>query len=105
MKQFLYRLQVTRSEMLTQGPTAHEAAVVGEHFEHLKGLFERGVVMMAGRTTNNDERTFGIVVFLAKSEAEAATIVQSDPAVKNGIMKAEFFPFHSALWSHNGPPT
>jgi hypothetical protein len=42
------------------------------------------------------------VVFLAKSEAEAATIVQSDPAVKNGIMKADLFPFHVALWSSKG---
>ena len=29
--------------------------------------------------------------------------MQADPAVTNGVMKAELFPYHVALWSPTGP--
>jgi uncharacterized protein YciI len=89
--------------MLTVGPTQHEAAVIAEHFEYLSSLTAKGVVFMAGRTMNRDETTFGIVVFEAASEADAALLMQNDPAVKLGIMKAELFPFRAALWSSHAP--
>jgi len=103
MPQFLYRLQPTRLGMLTGGPTEREAAIIGEHFEYLQRLVADGVVLMAGRTLNNDERTIGIVVFAAASEAEAAALMESDPSVKQGVMNAELFPFGVALWSAAGP--
>jgi uncharacterized protein YciI len=99
MQQFLYRLQATRLGMLTEEPTPSEDSIVGEHFAHIQGLAAKGVVLVAGRTLNNDERTFGIVVFLAENETEAAAIVQADPAVAGGVMKAELFPFWAAAWS------
>ncbi len=103
MKQFLYRTQPTRVGMLTEGPTEREAKIVSEHFEHLRSLVARGTVLMAGRTLNSDERTFGIVVFVAESEAQAAELVRDDPAVKHGVMRAELFPYRVALWSPNSP--
>jgi uncharacterized protein YciI len=103
MPQFLYRIQPTRLGMLTEGPTSQEASITGEHFQYLQRLVAEGVVLMAGRTLNEDERSFGIVVFLAASQAEAAELVQNDPAVKLGIMKAELFPYRVALWSSGGP--
>ena len=54
--------------MLTAGPTEQEATIVKEHFEHLQRLVASGTVLMAGRTLNADERTFGIVVLVAESE-------------------------------------
>ncbi|MEI9864207.1 MAG: hypothetical protein WDN00_06570 [Limisphaerales bacterium] len=57
MPQFLYRLELTRVQMLTEGPTEREVAVVGEHFEYLQKLVAEGVVFMAGRTENIGERT------------------------------------------------
>ena len=87
--------------MLTQGPTAGEASVVGAHFSYLERLTASGIVLLAGRTLNSDARTFGIVVFVAESEIEAMEIVRKDPAVEQGIMKAELFPFGVALLSQN----
>jgi len=103
MPQFLYRLQPTRLGMLTEGPTDSEAAIVGEHFEYLQKLVAEGVVFMAGRTLNNDERTFGIAIFEAASEAAAVALMQNDPVVKQGVMKAELFPYRVALWSPKSP--
>jgi uncharacterized protein YciI len=103
MPQFLYRIQPVRVAMLVEGPTALEALIIGEHFNYLAKLVEDGVVLMAGRTLITDERTFGIVVFTSTSESEARELMNGDPAVKKGIMKAELFPFTVALWSSKGP--
>jgi len=89
--------------MLVEGPTALEALIIGEHFSYLENLVANGIVLMAGRTLNTDERTFGIVVFMTRSELEARELMNGDPAVKKGLMKAELFPFTVALWSSKGP--
>jgi uncharacterized protein YciI len=97
MGEYLYRIEPTRPKMLTEGPTAEESAVVGRHFQYLKDLSERGIVRLAGRTTEAGARTFGIVILEAASEAEAATVMREDPAVKHGVMRAELFAFRTAL--------
>jgi uncharacterized protein YciI len=99
MQQFLYRIKPVRIAMLTEGPTDLEASIIGEHFAYLAKLVEDGVVLMVGRTLNTDERTFGIVVFVKSSESEARALMNGDPAVKQGVMEAELFPFTVALWS------
>jgi uncharacterized protein YciI len=99
MQQYLYRIQPTRLGMLTEGPTEREAEILDKHFTYLQRLTAEGTVLMAGRTLNDDEHTFGIVVFVAESEAVAAEIVHNDPAVKHGVMRAELFPYRIALWS------
>ena len=95
--QFLYRLLPTRIEMVTIGSTLEEKAIVDEHFAYLETLTERGVMILVGRTQNNDEDTFGIVIFQVDSEASAQQIMNDDPAVKKGIMRAKLYPFHVAL--------
>jgi uncharacterized protein YciI len=103
MQQYLYRIRATRLAMLTDGPTERETEIVAAHFAYLQDLVAAGTVLMAGRTTNSDERAFGIAVFVAESEAKANAIVQGDPAVKHGVMQAELFPYRIALWSPQGP--
>jgi uncharacterized protein YciI len=105
MNQFIYCIKPTRLEILTGGPTEEEAAIIGEHFAYLERLVAQNVVLMAGRTLNTDERTFGIVVFVARSNQEAVELMQNDPAVSRGIMVAELFPYRVALWSPKGPPS
>jgi uncharacterized protein YciI len=97
MAQYLYRIQPTRLEMLTVGPTQQEEEIVSQHFAHLKNLMEHGVVILVGRTQNNDERTFGIAIFNADSDEDARRIMESDPAVRHGVMRAELFPYRVAL--------
>jgi uncharacterized protein YciI len=96
-KQFLYRLQLTRAEMLKTGPTKEESTIVEEHFNYLKALTGKGVVMLAGRTLTTGESAFGLVIFRAESEEAARAIMNNDPAVKNGLMRATLFPFRVAL--------
>ncbi len=95
--QYLYKIQPTCPEMLTQGPTAEEEAIVSEHFAYLQDLTEQGVVILAGRTLNTDPSSFGIVIFRAESEQAAHAVMNNDPAVQKGVMRAELYPYRIAL--------
>ena len=97
MQQYLYKIQPVRPEMLTEGPTETESQIVSDHFSYLKDLMERGAVILAGRTQNNDYSSFGIIIFKAESEDQAREIVRNDPAVKNNVMRAELYPYRIAL--------
>ncbi len=96
-QQFLYKIQPTRPEMLSEGATEAESAITGQHFNYLKNLTERGVVILAGRTLNTDESSFGIIIFEAESEEAAQAIVDNDPGVNQGVMRAELYPYRVAL--------
>jgi len=79
--------------MVTRGPTDEEASVLSEHVNYLEGLAKEGVVLLFGRTQNNDSSTFGIVIFRAESDDKARLIMNNDPGVKKGVMRAEMFPY------------
>jgi uncharacterized protein len=96
-KEFLYRIQPTRADMLTKGSTPAEAKLIGEHFEYLKKLHAEGVVILAGRTLNTDPSSFGIIIFRATDETAARKIMENDPAVKGGVMKAQLFPYRVGI--------
>ena len=97
MPTFLYYLQPTRAAMLTEGPTPEEKDAVSRHFAHLKALTEQGIVLLAGRTQTTGPETFGIVVFRAEEENDARALMESDPAVIDGVMRATLSPFGVAL--------
>jgi len=97
MAEFVYILRPTRADMLKMGATAAEKEVVGEHFQHLKLLCDLGTVVLAGRTTTEDERVFGLCVLKAKDLNAAQEIMAGDPAIEKGVMTAELFPFRIAM--------
>ena len=94
--QFLYKTSATRLAMLTEGPNDAERAILEEHFSYLESLTQRGIVLVFGRTQNNDVGTFGIVIFRAESKDEAESIMSNDPAVKHAVMRAELYPYKVA---------
>jgi uncharacterized protein YciI len=95
--QFLYKIRPTRAEMLSQGATQDETEIVSAHFNYLKGLHEQGILVLAGRTLNTDETSFGIVIFNAKTVEKAREIMENDPAVLQGVLQAELYPYRMAL--------
>ncbi|UCD76862.1 MAG: hypothetical protein JSV91_08015 [Phycisphaerales bacterium] len=97
--QFIVFLEPARDGMVAN-PTAEEAAKVQAHFEYLKSLTERGVVVLAGRTT--EPPITGLVVFFASDEAAARSLMVDDPAVKAGVFKARLQPFGIALRGDRG---
>ena len=83
--------------MLKTGATEDEKRIVGEHFSYPQDLIEKSVLVMAGRTLNTDNSSFGIVVFRASSDEEAHGIMLEDPAVNNMVFRAELYPYRIAL--------
>jgi uncharacterized protein YciI len=74
--------------------TPEESEVIGHHFNYLKVLHEKKTVLMAGRV---DDARFGIVLLSVDSENQAKEIMTNDPAVLEGVFKAELLPFMLAL--------
>ena len=101
MQQYIYQLRLRRPALLVNGPTAGESDVLDRHVAYLTGLAETGTVLLAGRTQVADSRAFGIVIFLADSEDDAGRIMSNDPAVENGLMNAELYPYRIAAISES----
>lgn len=74
--------------------TEAEDRVMGEHFAHLQRQLAEGRLVLAGPCL---DAAFGIVVFHAPGEAEAAAMMRADPAVAAGLMTAELHPFRVSL--------
>ena len=94
--EFLYKTSATRTGMVSEGPNDVEKPIIEEHFEYVKSLTDRGIVLIFGRTQNRDAGAFGIVIFRAGSNEEALSIMNNDPAVKQGIMRAGLYPYKVA---------
>jgi uncharacterized protein len=92
-RQYLYTIRPTRLQMLTDGRTPEEDDIVSDHFDYLKGLAADGVVLLAGRTQENDDSTFGIVLLRVDSHEAARAIMENDPAVAGGVMHARLHSF------------
>ncbi len=95
--EFLYVIRARRLQMVTEAPTLEEEEILSRHVAYLEDLTEEGIVVLYGRTQNRDESTFGIVVFRARDESEARQIMANDPAVQEGIMQAELYPYRIAM--------
>ncbi len=104
MNQYLYKIQLNRIEILSEGPSDDEARFLSQHAAYVSRLADEGVVLLAGRTQTADSNGFGIVIFVADSEEAAQQIVADDPAVKNQVMRAELFPYRIAYTSLSGVP-
>jgi uncharacterized protein YciI len=94
--EFIYLLRPVRVDMVVKGPTSEETRITAAHTAYLEKLSQAGTIVLYGRTRNNDESTFGIVIFRAPSEQEARRIMESDPAVSGGIMRASLYPYRVA---------
>jgi len=97
LRQYIITLKLLPELLDPAKWTDKENALVAEHFRQLQQLLADGKLILAGRTLNEDEKMFGIVILECKDEAEARAIMEKDAAVKGGIMKAELFPFKVAL--------
>lgn len=71
------------------------------HFARFQHAIETGELILAGRTREPGDRTFGIAIFQAADEAAARQFMESDPAVVAGLMTAELHPFALALERKN----
>lgn len=96
-EQFIYRIQPVRKEMLSKGYTPEEERTILKHRDYIDGLTRRGIVKLAGRTRTTGPESFGIVILESENLETARGLMNEDPAVSEGVMLAELFPFHVAF--------
>lgn len=100
-KQFIYVLHLVPRLYDDKAWTAEDKAAVGRHFNRFKEAIQSGQLILAGRTSEAGDKTFGIAVFEAADEAAARKFMEADPAVAAGVMTAELHPFAVALERKN----
>lgn len=98
-QQFLYKLELQAYLNDENNWTERENDIVSRHFSYLVNLKEEGKLILAGRTSPTDGSPFGIVIFKEASEEAARNVMNNDPAVKEGIMTAELYPYRVAIIS------
>jgi uncharacterized protein YciI len=96
-QQFIYVLRVAPKYHDEKSWQAAENAAVSSHFKRLQEAVATGQVILAGRTTEALDQTFGIVIFEAASEEAARQFMATDPAVEAGVMTATLHPYAVAL--------
>ena len=96
-EQYVYVLQVAPRFQQQATWTETENAVVARHFDRLVQATKSGQVILAGRTNEPLDRTFGLVIFEADNETVAREFMESDPTVAAGLMTATLHPYVVAL--------
>ena len=95
--QFLYVLRLVPRLQSEVAWTDADNAAIGRHVAYLQAAAERGQVILAGRTAEPLDRTFGLVVFEAADETAARRFMERDPAVAEKLMTAELHPYRAAV--------
>lgn len=98
LRQYLYVLRLAPRLHDEKAWTDADQAAFQRHVAHLKMATDRGQLVIAGRTVDSGDRTFGVVVFHATDESMARAFMENDPAVAEKIMTAELAPFQVGFW-------
>ena len=100
-KQFIYVLHLVPRLYDDKAWTAEDKAAVNRHLANFKAAVQSGQLILAGRTMEPGDKTFGIAIFEAADENAARAFMNADPAVVAGVMTAEIHPFGLALERKN----
>jgi len=100
-KQFIYVLRLVPRLHADANWTEEDKKALQRHFVRFKEAIKTGQLILAGRTLETGDKTFGIAIFQAKEEAAARKFMEEDPAVAGGLMTAELHPFTVALERKN----
>ena len=96
-KQFIYVLRLVPRLHADSAWTKEDNAVIERHFVRLQEAAKSGQLILAGRTSEPGDKTFGIVIFKASDQAAAKKFMEEDPAIAVELMTAELHPFFVAV--------
>ena len=96
-KEFIYVLRLVPRLYDSKNWTKEDNAALERHFIRFQEATKSGQLILAGRTKEPGDKTFGIAIFRASDEAAAQKFMESDPAVVAKLMTAELHPFAVAL--------
>src|SRR5215831_19636929 len=100
-KQFIYVLRLVPRLHADGNWTEEDKKALQRHFVRFQEAIKTGQLILAGRTSESGDKTFGIAIFQAKDETAARKFMEEDPAVAGGLMTAELHSFSVALERKN----
>ena len=100
-KQFIYVLKLVPRLHADSAWTKEDNAALERHFVRFQQAAKSGQLILAGRTSEPGDKTFGIAIFEAPDENAARKFMEEDPVVAGGLMTAELHPFAVALQRKN----
>jgi uncharacterized protein YciI len=100
-RQFIYVLRLVSRLYSDSNWTKEDKTVPERHFARFQDATKSGQLILAGRTKEPGDKTFGIAIFEASDEEAARKFMQADPAIAGGLMMAELHPFAVALERKN----
>ena len=101
LKEFIYVLRLVPRLYDGQKWTQEDNAASDQHFIRFQEAIKSGQLILAGRTKEPGDKTFGIAIFRASDEAAARAFVKADPFISAGLMTADLHPFALALENSN----
>jgi uncharacterized protein YciI len=78
-KQFIYVLHLVPRLYDDKKWTKEDNAVLQRHFARFQEAIKAGQLILAGRTSESGDKTFGIAIFEANGEAAARKFMEEDP--------------------------
>ena len=72
------------------------------HLARFHEAAKSGQLILAGRTSEPNDKSFGVAIFRASDEAAARAFMKADPTVSAGLMTAELHPF-AVAFEHANP--
>ena len=96
-QEFIYVLRLVPRLHDDKNWTKEDNAALDQHFSRFQEATKSGQLILAGRTKEPGDKTFGIAIFRASDEAAAKKFMETDPAVVAKLMTAELHPFAVAL--------
>src|SRR5213083_3175418 len=100
-KEFIYVLRLVPRLYDDKNWTKEDNAVLERHFARFQEATKSGQLILAGRTNDPGDKTFGVAIFEAPDEAASLAFMQSDPAVAGGLMMDGTASFAVALERKN----
>ena len=99
MAEWIYFIHAPREDFANT-MSQEEQATFGAHFNYLKELLARGVLVLAGPTLGLINT--GVAIFEAPDEAAAKKIMSEDPVISSGLARGELRPFRVSLLRGRG---
>lgn len=94
MKEYVLVILKTGSN-LTKDQAVIDSCFAG-HFANMDRLVEENLLIVAGPIGKNEKAYRGIFILNVSSVEEAATLVQSDPAVNAKLLDAELYEWYGS---------
>lgn len=96
-----YGMRMYQFVILKTGPAKIENkdsvnALFRGHMENIGRLADAGQLVVAGPFGKNDQKYRGLYIFKTKDKPETEALLQSDPAIKSGLLAAEIYPWYGS---------